>query len=203
MIGACVLPADSTSPSLACRAMDRESTDAGAWYRPARVVVEEYDERWPSLYAEEAARIMRAIGDDLVAIEHIGSTAVPGMTSKPIIDILTAVSTWDRFDQMIRALQAIGYLYTPESEADDPARRVFRKGPEDMTLPRTHHLHVTDPDSAYWRRIIGFRDHLRRHPADAAAYGELKFTLARRFEHDSRGYTDAKHEFVTSIERTL
>jgi GrpB-like predicted nucleotidyltransferase (UPF0157 family) len=180
--------------------MGGEPIDAGAWYRPARVVVVEYDERWPSLYAEEADRIVAAIGDDLVAIEHVGSTAISGMPAKPIIDILAAVATWDRFDRMVLSLRALGYLYTPESEADDPGRRVFRKGPDDMKLQRTHHLHVTDQESGYWHRIIAFRDHLRDDPADAAAYGELKRSLARTFEHDSRRFTDGKHEFVEMVE---
>ena len=117
----------------------------------------------------------------------------------PVLDAmfspLTAVA-----QTMKKAPVRLGYVYTPESEADDPGRRVFRKGPDDMKLPRTHHLHVTDPDSDYWHRIIAFRDHLRDDPDDAAAYGELKRTLARAFEHDSRGFTDAKHDFVRTIE---
>jgi GrpB-like predicted nucleotidyltransferase (UPF0157 family) len=181
--------------------MNGDDVDAGAWYRPARVVIEDYDERWPSQYAEEAERIASAIGDALVALEHIGSTAIPGMPAKPIIDILAAVSTWDGFDRMAVRLRAIGYVYTPESETEDPGRRVFRKGPDDMQLPRTHHLHVTEPASTYWQRIIAFRDHLRDDPADAAAYGDLKRALARTFEHDSRRFTDEKHGFVTAIER--
>ena len=181
--------------------MGRETIDAGAWYRPAHLRLDMYDEQWPSLYSAEADHIADMIGDDLVAIEQVGSTAIAGMTAKPIIDILAAVSSWDRFDRMVLNLRAVGYVYTPESEADDPGRRVFRKGPDDMSLLRTHHLHVTEDDSRYWRRIIAFRDQLREDPDDAAAYVQLKRALASTFANDSRGYSRGKHEFVTAIER--
>jgi GrpB-like predicted nucleotidyltransferase (UPF0157 family) len=181
--------------------MGVDPVDAGAWYRPARVHVEEYDARWPEMYRDEALRIGAAIGDDLVAIEHVGSTAVPGLPAKPIIDILVAVATRADLGDLITTLGELGYAYTPESEADDPDRRVFRKGPTDMSSLRTHHLHVTEPESFYWRRIIAFRDHLRSDPSDAAAYARLKEELIAEFARDSRGYTAAKQEFVTAIER--
>ncbi|MGQ0432501.1 MAG: GrpB family protein [Microthrixaceae bacterium] len=181
--------------------MQDDSVDAGAWYRPARVHIDEYDARWPEIYQEEALRIAAAIGIDLIAIEHVGSTAVPGMAAKPIIDILAAVTTWVRLDDMVTKLRELGYVYTPESEADDPNRRVFRKGPTDMSLLRTHHLHITDPESLYWQRIIAFRDQLRSNAADAAAYIQLKNALAADFAHDSRSYTAGKQEFVTAMER--
>ena len=177
------------------------SADPGEWYRPARVHLDEYQERWPLMYAEEAGQISEALGDDLVVIEHVGSTAIPGMPAKPIIDILVAVTTWDRFDEMVTRLGDLGYVYTPESEDEDPDRRVFRKGPAEMSLLRTHHLHVTEPHSPYWKRIIAFRDQLRSDPADATAYVELKRSLATRFEHDSRSYTSGKHDFVKAMER--
>ena len=177
-----------------------DSPDLGAWYRPARVHLVEYDDGWPERYRIEASRIAGALGPDLVAIEHVGSTAVPGMPAKPVIDILAAVAPWTAFDAMVSSLRDLGYVYTPESEADDPGRRVFRKGPEDMSQLRTHHLHVTDAGSDYWMRIVAFRDRLRNAPEDAAAYARLKRRLATRFEHDSRGYTAGKSDFVRSRE---
>ncbi len=168
---------------------------------PVAVRVDEYDPDWPGRFAEEAAVLRCALGAHALAIEHIGSTAVPGLPAKPIIDILVSVAGYREFPAMVRAIEAVGYRYTPESEADDPGRRVFRKGPEDLRLMRTHHLHVTQADSHYRRRIIGFRDHLRAHPADAAAYVELKRQLAERFADAPRAYTAGKHEFVAGIER--
>jgi muramoyltetrapeptide carboxypeptidase len=179
---------------------DAGAGDPGAWYRPAAIHLADYDPGWPQRYAAEAARIAAALGEDLVATEHVGSTAIPGMPAKPILDILAAVASWDGFDEIVATLDRIGYLYTPESEADDPERRVFRRGPADMRLMRTHHLHVTAPRSRYWTRIIGFRDHLREDAADAAEYAALKRRLATEFATDGRAYTRAKGEFVQRIE---
>ena len=153
------------------------------------------------MYADAATELVGAAGDHLIAIEHIGSTAVPGMPAKPIIDLLAAVTTWDHFDEIRSALEELGYVYTPESELDDADRRVFRRGPADMAELRTHQLHVTEAGSDYWKRIIAFRDQLRDDPTDAAAYADLKRQLAVTFESDSRGYTDAKTEFVQAVER--
>jgi len=164
------------------------------------VHLQDYEEAWPEIYRAEAEDVVAAIGADLVAIEHVGSTAVPGMPAKPIIDILAAVSSWELFDEIIVNLRRIGYVYTPESEGDDPGRRVFRKGPENMRSMRTHHLHMTESDSPYWRRIVAFRDQLRADPADAAAYAVLKQHLAEEFATDSCGYTRAKAVFVQRIE---
>lgn len=146
-----------------------------------RMHLESYRGRWPSQFAEEADRLRPAIGPTLLALEHVGSTAVPGLAAKPIIDILAGVSSWDGFEQMVEDLGAIGYVYTPHSEKDDPGRRVFRKGPEDLSLLRTHNLHVTEFGSYYWTRLLAFRDHLRHHAEDAAAYERLKEDLVVRY----------------------
>jgi GrpB-like predicted nucleotidyltransferase (UPF0157 family) len=164
------------------------------------VRVVEYDPEWPRRFAQEEALLGSVLGDDVV-IEHIGSTAVPGLSAKPIIDVMAGVRGWDGFDVMVERLAAVGYRYTPEAEEDDPSRRVFRKGPPDLRLMRTHHLHVTERGCFYWRRMVTFRDRLREHPEEAAAYVDLKRDLATRFESEPRRYTAAKHGFVTEIER--
>lgn len=158
-----------------------------------------YDAGWPAAYQDEALSIAAALGPELVAIEHVGSTAVAGMPAKPIIDILAAVAAWEHLDVHVAALHAIGYVYTPHSETDDPGRRVFRK-PSDLTLDRTHHLHVTQFGSPYWRRIIRFRDHLRADPEAAERYAELKRQLAEAFELDPDQYTSGKAHFVRLID---
>jgi GrpB-like predicted nucleotidyltransferase (UPF0157 family) len=117
------------------------------WYRSARVHVQAYDPSWPEHYAEEAELLTRTLADSLLAVEHVGSTAVPGLAAKPVIDILAAVRDLNGFPVLVERLKETGYTYTPESEADDPSRRVFRKGPEDLTRLRTHHLHVTEQGS--------------------------------------------------------
>jgi GrpB-like predicted nucleotidyltransferase (UPF0157 family) len=169
--------------------------------RPAAVRVEEYDPSWTRLFAEEAVVLRGALGDEVVAVEHIGSTAVPGLPAKPIVDIMGGVAGWDGFGLVVDRLAAVGYRYTPEAEKDDPSRRVFRKGPSDLSLPRTHHLHVTELDGFYWQRMLAFRDRLREHPDEAAAYVALKRRLASRFANESRRYTAGKAEFVMEIER--
>lgn len=165
---------------------------------PIRVV--EYDPEWPRLFAEEAALLRDVLGGD-VAVEHIGSTAVPGLPAKPVIDVMAGVRGWDDFGVMAQSLVEAGYRYTPEAEMDDPSRRVFRKGPADPRLLRTHHLHVTEVDGFYWRRMLAFRDRLRLHPDEAEGYVSLKRDLATRFENESRRYTAGKRDFVVEIER--
>lgn len=167
-------------------------------YRPARVSIVPYDSGWPDMFGREARRLRCALGSVLLQLEHVGSTAVPGLEAKPIIDILCAIESHADFDAIRARLEAIGYVHTPESSA--PAR-IFRKGPADMGRLRTHHLHLTNLDGHYWRRIIAFRDHLRRHPHDAAAYAQLKRDLAGRFADDRHDYTVGKHAFVTGIEQ--
>ncbi|MGW4153710.1 GrpB family protein [Micromonospora chersina] len=171
------------------------------WYRVARVQVQVYDPSWPERYAEEAELLRHTLADSLLAVEHVGSTAVPGLAAKPVIDILAAVRDFNGFPALVEHLQEIGYTYTPESEADDPSRRVFRKGPENLTRLRTHHLHVTERGSDYWRRLIAFRDHLRTHPEDAASYVSLKHDLAARHAADPGRYTRDKRDFLRDIEQ--
>ena len=182
--------------------MEQGTRPSGAapTFRHAAVRIVDYDSTWPTRYAEEAKLLAMTLGARLLCVEHVGSTSVPGMPAKPIIDILAAVAGYDDFPTVVRDLEKIGYLYTPESEADDPDRRVFRKGPDDMTRPRTHHLHVTEVGSHYWQRIVAFRDHLRRTPAAAAAYAELKQGLAAEYAREPRSYTAGKHEFVATVE---
>lgn len=171
------------------------------WYRAAPVRLQDYDPSWPALYADEAKLLTDALAPELVAIEHIGSTSVPGMAAKPVIDILAAVAGYGRFPSLVQRLGSVGYVYTPESEADDPDRRVFRKGPEDIGQLRTHHLHLTTSGSRYWHRMVAFRDHLRRHPEDATTYVDLKHGLAARHAGDPAAYSAGKHGFVTAIEQ--
>lgn len=179
---------------------ERPAGGAPSWYRSAAVTQVDYDDAWPARYETEARIVSDAIGPDLVTIEHVGSTAVPDLSAKPIIDLLAAVSSWGRFDEIVATLARADYLYTPHSERDDPGRRVFRK-PSDMSQSRTHHLHVTEVDSDYWIRIVAFRDHLRSHDDDAIAYSELKRRLAVEFMNDSESYTRGKADFVKAIER--
>ena len=160
------------------------------------VVVVPYDSRWPAQYEEEAKLILRAVEDLVVAIEHIGSTAVPGLGSKPILDIMAAVRRLEDAERCIEPLQSLGYEYVPEYNEIIPERRYFHKGPPEG---RTHHLHMVERDGNFWERHLLFRDFLRAHAEEAEEYYLLKTKLAARFGRDREGYTDAKTPFIESV----
>lgn len=163
--------------------------------RPGITVVD-YDPRWPAIYEENRAAIVRALGPLVRGIEHIGSTAVPGLAAKPVIDIMVGV-TADDLDRIIEPLLGIGYEYSPDWEISMPLRRYFRRIAADNE--DTHHVHVVPYGEEFWTRHLRFRDYLRSHPEAARAYGDLKKRLAG--EHrGSIDYTFAKAEFIRSVE---
>jgi GrpB-like predicted nucleotidyltransferase (UPF0157 family) len=148
------------------------------------------------MYEEERDLILRAAGDLVIAIEHIGSTAVLNLGGKPIIDIMPAVGRLEDAELCVEPLEAIGYEYVPEYNEIIPERRYFHKGPPEG---RTHHLHMVERTSEFWERHLLFRDWLRTHPEDAEEYYRLKQELADRFDRDRDGYTDAKTSFIEAI----
>jgi len=163
--------------------------------RPGIVVVD-YDPRWPQVYEEDHAAIVRALGPMVRGIEHVGSTSVPGLAAKPTIDIMLGVSA-DDLDRIIEPLVAIGYEYNPDWEISMPLRRYFRRiGPDDS---HTHHLHAVPYAGEFWTRHLRFRDYLRTHPDKAREYGELKKQMARE-QRGSIDYTFAKTQFIQSVE---
>src|SRR5574337_1417446 len=168
---------------------------------PAIVMVE-YEPRWPALFEEERARLHATTGPLLAAIEHVGSTAVPGLAANPIIDILGGVRDLREVTRYVAAFEGIGYEYVPEYEVGIPERRYFRK-PRTGQGPRTHHLHIVELTSTFWRRHLLFRDYLRTHPAALREYADLKRRLAAEYGDDGRGYTDAKGPFIESILRRV
>ena len=161
------------------------------------VVIVDCDPRWPAMFEEEKVRILATIGPHVVAVEHIGSTAVPGLAAKPIIDILVGIRWLHDARLCIGPLAAIGYEYVPEYEDELPERRYFRKGPPGG---RTHHVHMVEVMSDFWDRHLRFRDYLRAHPEEARRYDALKRKLAAKFGADREAYTNAKAEYVRSVE---
>jgi GrpB-like predicted nucleotidyltransferase (UPF0157 family) len=123
------------------------------------VIVVPYDEAWPSLFAEEQTRIEDAIGLRVEEIEHIGSTAVPGLAAKPVIDTMVGVRSLDEAPILVERLVGIGYEYVPEFERVLPLRSYFRKMRERR---RTHQVHLVERSNAeWWDRHLLFRDYLR------------------------------------------
>ncbi|MBV9850914.1 MAG: GrpB family protein [Armatimonadetes bacterium] len=164
-----------------------------------------YDPRWPALFVAEAARIHAAVGGQLVALEHFGSTAVPGLSAKPVIDILVAVrSLVQARQEAVPALEALGYSYWRDNP--DPHHMFFVKGLPPHG-PRTHHVHLVEvgsPDARLtgedtFRDRLLFRDYLRAHPEEARRYEALKRDLAARFTTDREAYTDSKTDYVRSV----
>ena len=154
----------------------------------------DHDPRWPRLFDDERALLYPVLIPWLVGpIEHIGSTAVPGLAAKPVIDIMAAVGTLDESREAIIALRTLDYLYAPyHAEAE----HWFCKPAPSF---RTHHLHLVPYCSPVWTARIAFRDRLREDSAIAAEYIELKRRLAACFENDREAYTSGKNEFVTRI----
>ncbi len=162
----------------------------------APVVIVDYDPRWPAMYEEERQRILDATGDLIVAMEHIGSTAVPGVGAKPIIDLMAAVDSLADAEKCIEPLKTVGYEYVPEYNEIMPERRYFHKGPP---ARRTHHLHMVELTGDFWTRHLLFRDYLRAHPKEAQEYHRLKKELSARYGRDREGYTEAKASFIESV----
>jgi len=164
--------------------------------RPVEIF--DYDREWPSKFLEERTKIMGVIGDTVVEVEHVGSTAVPGLCAKPIIDIMVGIRKLIDAENCIVPLENIGYEYVPEYEVSIPERRYFRKGPSEM--PNKHfHIHMVEHGSDFWKRHLLFRDYLRTHPDAALEYCELKKKLASKHRLNREAYTEAKTTFIESI----
>jgi GrpB-like predicted nucleotidyltransferase (UPF0157 family) len=159
---------------------------------PGKVFLRPHDGRWAALFAEEAAVITEALGGAVLAIEHYGSTSIPGIDAKPVIDLLVGLQTLDEALAHRPALEALGYDYA--SHAGVPGHHVFGKG-----VARTHLAHFVEYDGAEWRRCLAFRDALRAAPARAAAYEALKRDLAARHPDDRAAYTAGKGAFVAEV----
>lgn len=161
-----------------------------------------HDPRWSEQFEQEADELIAIFGEEIVAIHHIGSTSIPGIVAKPIIDVLVEVRDIERIDAFNEAMTARGYI--PKGAFGIAGRRFFIKGSE---TERTHHIHVFErahagsPQPSTFERHIAFRDYLRAHPNEAQAYSRLKAELARRFPHDIDGYTAGKDDFIREIER--
>jgi len=153
-----------------------------------------YDRTWPLEFDAEAARIERACAGLPMRLEHIGSTAVPGLAAKPIIDILAGRPGNVPGDAYVAALRQLGYEH--KGAFGIPGRNYFRRG-----SPRSHHVHLVSWSSAFWRDHLLFRDELRAYPELARDYEAVKRELANAYANDRERYTDAKGPFIKSVVR--
>jgi GrpB-like predicted nucleotidyltransferase (UPF0157 family) len=153
-----------------------------------------YSCEWPELFALEVRRIQEACAGIVRVIEHIGSTAIPGMPAKPILDLMPGLDLFQDGLETIEPLKRLGYEYAGENGI--PGRYYFRLLHEGKSVV---HVHMFEIGTQNWQRHLIFRDQLRTNPAAAMQYAELKKELAARFRNDREAYTNGKSEFINSI----
>lgn len=160
------------------------------------VALRAYDPRWPGLFEAERGRLLVLFHDDFIAVEHIGSTAVPGMAAKPVIDILAGVPSMAAARALVAPLCAQGYTASAEFNASLADRQWLMRWAEGH---RTHHLHLVVHGGEVWAQRLRFRDALRADAALAARYAALKADLAARHPGDREAYTEGKAAFVRAV----
>ena len=162
----------------------------------APIALAAYSSAWSQQFSAERWELEMIFPPSDFRIEHIGSTSVPGLAAKPIIDILIGAPALREIEARIHAMEARGYGYVPEHEAVLPQRRYFVKP---VVRPRNYHVHAVEIDGTFWTEHLLFRDALRALPDLALEYALLKHELAARFRDDPEAYTDAKAPFVRSV----
>lgn len=159
--------------------------------------VEPYKKEWPILFQQEKDRILEKIQQWVVAVEHVGSTSIPGLPAKPTIDMCLIVKSFELADKhIIEKLTSVGYQYLPKLENTIPDRRYVQlldKGEHKF------HIHIVEEDSERQEHYILIRDYLRENPQDANEYAKLKQKLSEQYTHDRAAYTDGKAEFITAL----
>jgi GrpB-like predicted nucleotidyltransferase (UPF0157 family) len=151
-----------------------------------------YDPEWVKLFNTEQARLTGVIGVYVLDIQHVGSTAIPGMLAKPIIDIGVAVVDFDQARVCIPPLEMLGYIY--RGEYGLPRRHYFVNGE-----PHKHHVHINEINGQNWGNHVLFRDYLIAHPEVAGKYAALKTSLAARYPNDREAYLEGKAPFIQRI----
>jgi GrpB-like predicted nucleotidyltransferase (UPF0157 family) len=159
------------------------------------VRVVEHDPEWASRFEEEAATIRRVGGPLVLDVQHVGSTAVPGLPAKPILDIAVAVGSSGDIPELVRRLTAVGYIDRGDGGRDGGYLLVRDSEPE----VRTAHVHIVERADPQWHRYVVFRDILRRDDAIRQQYGDMKKQLAAAYPTDRERYTTSKSEFIQRV----
>jgi len=160
-----------------------------------RVGVVSYNPNWKKMYKEESEKIKNILNDIIIDIHHIGSTAIPGIKAKPVIDILVEVKDIEAVDQYNHKMEELGYEVM--GEYGIPKRRFFRKGGNN----RTHHIHIFQVGNEEIERHINFKEYLIAHPDKGREYSKLKEKLTNKYTHDVENYTNSKSDFIKEIDR--
>ena len=160
------------------------------------IVVKKYSQNYPKMYEEEKVKIESILKDNLVSIYHIGSTSVPNLKSKPIIDIMVSVNSLEMVDENKDEFIKIGYEYL--GEFGIKGRRYLRKGGDE----RTHQIHIFSKSDEYnLKRHLAVKNYLIKHPEVAKVYGDLKESLAKKYPFDIEAYCDGKERFMKELEK--
>jgi GrpB-like predicted nucleotidyltransferase (UPF0157 family) len=159
---------------------------------PGVVRLVEYDARWPALFLAERQRILDHCGTLTLRLEHVGGTSIPGMWTKPVLDIAAGRPHDSPPDEYVVALERAGYEH--RGERGVPGRAYFRRG-----QPRAYHVHLVDEHGPLWREFLAFRDYLRCHPQAARQFAEVKRVLSACFSDDREAYMRAKSFYVRAI----
>lgn len=161
------------------------------------VLVVDHDQGWSALFAAERATLRRALGDLVLDIQHVGSTAVPDLPAKPILDIAMSIRALDLIPAIVDRLTEIGYIYRGDRAGD--GGHVFVRG-SDPDI-RTVHVHVVLECDSQWKDYLAFRKVLREDPDVRRRYAGIKQALAKRFPDDRKSYTSSKGEFIRRVLR--
>jgi len=158
-----------------------------------------YNPTWPTLFTEERNRILEAVGQWVEEVEHVGSTAIPGLDAKPVIDLMVGLEDIAYAHSSVEPLTNLGYSYW--AEGAQPHHHLFVRFVDPVMSARTHNLHLVEAGGQYWEERLLFRDYLRNHPETAKEYVQLKYRLASKHCVDREAYTAAKADFVSEVER--
>jgi GrpB-like predicted nucleotidyltransferase (UPF0157 family) len=162
-----------------------------------KVEVKAYDPGWPRTFQRIHARVWPAVQHAAMSLEHVGSTSVPGLRAKPVVDACIVVASRRDIPHVVKALARVGYVH--RGDLGVPDREAFTPP---ASLPK-HHLYASHRGSLSLKNQLGLRDYLRAHPEVAIEYGDLKETLAKRFPEDIDSYIEGKTEFILAILRKI
>lgn len=159
-----------------------------------KVCLSGYQDEWSDAFVRERERLLAALGDPVVEIEHVGSTAVLGMRAKPLIDVMIGLERLEDYEALVPVMEGLGYEY--KGEFGIPGRHFFVLGD-----PTTHHVHMVEHGRHFWRLNLHFRDALRRDPSARERYEAEKVRLAEEFADCREKYTAGKNEIIQALLR--
>ncbi len=162
-----------------------------------KVKLVEYSPKWKELFDVEKIAIIEMLGEEAISVEHVGSTSIPGMIAKPILDVMVAVDSIDDYEHFTPLLKKLGYQFMRDNR-DNQEHVLYVKGGEEK---RTHYLKFTNQDSRFWKEHVLFRDYLVSHPERAIEYKELKQDLLEKFKEEREKYTVGNEQFILEILR--